>query len=185
MLYMEFFSKNLVTAWLNTNFQRSNLESLLFEMNAITIFTFVSQNDLAKLLALHTSEDNACNERALDMSKAHGTKAKTTIKGCKIESMQCIVRVVANICGFVRAFFDVEKGSKPFIYQLCIKTIDCITQQDFTRWYNANKSCMLHLPYYFLNMLQHVFSQQCSKPLGQPQVDKRGYGACWVEDYKY
>jgi hypothetical protein len=54
MLSMEFFPKNLVTAWLNTNFQQSNLESLLFETNAITILTFVSQNDLAKLLALHT-----------------------------------------------------------------------------------------------------------------------------------
>ncbi len=43
---------------------------------------------------------------------------------------------------------------------MCIKTIDCIIQQDFTRWYNANKSCMPHLPYYFLNILQHVFAQQ-------------------------
>ena len=83
------------------------------------------------------------------MSEAHRTKAKTTIEGLgKIESMQCIVRIAANVCGFVRAFFDVEKGMQPFIYQLCIKTIDCITQQEFTRWYNANKSRMPHLPYY-------------------------------------
>ncbi len=60
ILLMEFF-KNLVTAWLNANFQRSNLESLLFESNAITILTFVSQNDSAKLLALRTSEENAPN----------------------------------------------------------------------------------------------------------------------------
>ena len=31
MLSMEFFPKNLVTAWLNANFQRSNLESLLYK----------------------------------------------------------------------------------------------------------------------------------------------------------
>jgi hypothetical protein len=161
MLSMEFFPKNLVTAWLNTNFQWSNLESLMFKTNAITILTFISQNDSAKLLALHTSKENARNKWALDMSEAHRTKAKITIKGLgKIESMQCIVRIAANICNFVHAFFDVEKIPKPFIYQLCIKAIDCITQQDFTRWYNTNKSCMPHLPYYFLNMLQHVFAQQ-------------------------
>jgi hypothetical protein len=67
MLSMEFFSVNLVTAWLNANFHRLNLESLLFETNAITILTFVSQNDLAKLLALRTSKDNAHNEWALDI----------------------------------------------------------------------------------------------------------------------
>ena len=114
---MEFFPKNLVTAWLNANFQRSNLESLLFESNTITILTLVSQNDSAKLLASRTSEENARNEWALGMSKAHHTKAKTTIKGLsKIESMQCIVRIAANLCGFVRAFFDVKKGMQPFIY---------------------------------------------------------------------
>jgi hypothetical protein len=106
-----------VTAWLNANFQRLNLELLLFESNAITILTFVSQNDSAKLLALLTSEENARNEWALDMSEAHRTKAKTTIEGIgKIESMQCIVRIAANVCGFIRAFFDIEKGPKPFVY---------------------------------------------------------------------
>jgi hypothetical protein len=37
MLSMELFPKTLVTAWLNANFQRPNLESLLFESNAITV----------------------------------------------------------------------------------------------------------------------------------------------------
>ena len=177
MLSMEFFPKNLVTAWLNANFQRSNLESLLFESNTITILTFVSQNDSAKLLASRTSEENARNEWALEMSEAHRTKAKTTIEGLgKIESMQCIVRIAANVCGFVRAFFDVEKGMQPFIYQLCINTIDCITQQEFTRWYNANKSRMPHLPYYFLNMLQHVFAQQAKFSANSLNTNKVEHG---------
>jgi len=134
MLLMEFSPKNLVTAWLNANFQRSNLESLLLESKAITILTFVSQNDSAKLRASRTSEENDRNEWVLEMSEAHRTKAKTTIEGLgKIELMQCIVRIAVNVCGFVRAFFDVKKGMQPFIYQLCIKTIDCITQQEFTR----------------------------------------------------
>ena len=177
MLSMEFFPKNLVTAWLNANFQRSNLESLLFESNAITILTFVSQNDSAKLLASRTSEENACNEWALEMSKAHRTKAKTTIEGLgKIESMQCIVRIAANVCGFVRAFFDVEKGMQPFIYQLCIRTIDYITQQELTRWYNANKSRMPHLPYFFLNMLQHFFAQQAKFSANSLNTNKVEHG---------
>jgi hypothetical protein len=108
MLLMEFFPKNLAIAWLNANFQRSNLESLMFETNAIMILTFVSQNDLAKLLASRASKENACNEWALDMSEAHQTKAKTTIEGLgKIESMQCTIRIAANVCGFFHAFFDV------------------------------------------------------------------------------
>ena len=130
MLSFELFPKNLVTAWLNANFQRSNLELLLFETNAITIHTFVSQNDSANLLALCISEENAHNEWVLDMSKAHQTKAKTTIEGLgKIKSMQCIIRIAANSCGFICAFFNVKKGEQPFIYPVCIKTIDCITQQ--------------------------------------------------------
>ena len=75
------------------------------------------------------------------MSKAHQTKANTTTKGlAKVEYMQCIVRIVANVCDFICAFFYVEKGARPFIYQVCIKTINCIIQQDFTCWYNATKN---------------------------------------------
>ena len=89
MLSMEFFSKNLVTAWLNANFQRSNLGSLLFESNVITILTYVSQNDSAKLLASRAIEDNAQNEWAIDMTEAHCTKAKTTIEGGLGKLNQC------------------------------------------------------------------------------------------------
>ncbi len=53
MLSMEFFPKTLVTAWLNANFQRSNLDSLLFESNAITVLSFFSQNDSTKLGSAH------------------------------------------------------------------------------------------------------------------------------------
>jgi hypothetical protein len=64
MLSMEFFPKNLVTAWLNANFQRSNLESLLYETNAITIMVFVSQNDNAKLRASRMIEESIQNEKS-------------------------------------------------------------------------------------------------------------------------
>jgi hypothetical protein len=70
------------------------------------------------------------------------------------------VKIAANICGFIHAFFDIERGTRPIIYKLCIQIMDCITQQDFTRWHSANKERLPHLPYLFLNMLQHVFAQQ-------------------------
>jgi hypothetical protein len=158
---MEFFPKTLVTAWLNANFQRSNLESLLFESNAITGLSFVSRNDSTKLRVARMLEENIQNEKDLDMSDTHKTKAKTTVEGLgKIENVHCIVRIAANICGFIRAFFDVEKGTWPLIYELCIQIMDCITQQDLTHWYNVNKERMPQLPYYFLNLIQHVFAQQ-------------------------
>jgi hypothetical protein len=78
----------------------------------------------------------------------------------KIKNIYCIVKIAANICGFIRAFFDIESGTRPVINKLCIQIMDCITQQDFTRWHSANKECLPHLPYLFLNMIQHVFAQQ-------------------------
>jgi hypothetical protein len=161
MLSMDFFPKNLVTAWLNCNFQRSNLESLLFETNAITVLSFVSQNDSTKLRALRMIDENVQNERALDMTDTHKTKAKTTVEGLgKIKNIYCIVKIATNICSFIRAFFDIESSTRPIIYKLCIQIMDCITQQDFTRWHSANKEHLPHLPYLFLNMIQHVFAQQ-------------------------
>ncbi len=158
MLSMEFFPKNLVTAWLNCNFQGSNLESLLFESNAITVLSFISQNDSTKLRALRMIEENVQNERALDMTDTHNTKAKTTVEGLgKIKNIYCIVKIAANICGFIRAYFDIESGTCPVIYELCIQIMDCISQQDFTHWHSANKERLPHLPYLFLNMIQHVF----------------------------
>jgi hypothetical protein len=59
-------------------------------------------------------KENIQNERALDMSDAHKTKAETTIEGLgKIENIYCIVKIAANICGFIHAFFDIEKRYSP------------------------------------------------------------------------
>ena len=73
-------------------------------------------------------------------------------------------------------FSMMKTGMQPFIYQLCIKTIDCITQQEFTRWYNANKSRMPHLPNYFLNMLQHIFAQQAKFSANSLNTNKVEHG---------
>jgi hypothetical protein len=177
MLSMEFFPKNLVTAWLNCNFQRSNLESLLFETNAITILSFVSQNDSTKLRASRMIEENIQNERALNMTDTHKTKAKTTVERLgKIENIYCIMKIAANICSFIHAFFDIESGTCPVIYKLCIQIMDCITQQDFTHWHGANKERLPHLPYLFLNMIQHVFAQQAKFSANTLNTNKVEHG---------
>jgi hypothetical protein len=118
-------------------------------------------------------EENVQNERALDMTDNHKTKAKMTVEGLgKIKNIYCIVKIAANICGFIRAFFDIESGTCPVIYKLCIQIMDCITQQDFTHWHSANKEHLPHLPYLFLNMIQHVFAQK-------PKVCKVFIVASW------
>jgi len=160
-LSMEFFPKNLVASWLNANFQKSNLDSLNFETNAITVLSFVSQNDTDRLTTVRLLEENEKNKRSYDFLDAHKTKAKATVEGLgRIEGIDCIVKICANICGFIRSFFDVEKGKRPIIYDLCVRTIDCITHQEFNRWHSANAKQLAHLPYIFLNMMQHVFVQQ-------------------------
>ncbi len=74
-------------------------------------------------------EEIVQNERALDMTDTHKTKAKKTVEGLgKIENIYCIVKIAANICSFIRAFFDTESGTCPVIYELCIQIMDCITQ---------------------------------------------------------
>ena len=149
-LSMEFFPQNLVASWLNANFQKTNLDSLSFETNAITVLSFVSQNDAARLEASRILEETKKNERIYDFSESHKTKAKATIKGLgRIDGIDCIVKICANICGFIRSFFDIEQGQRPLIYDMCVNTIDCITNQEFTRWHAANAKLLTHLPFNF------------------------------------
>jgi hypothetical protein len=126
-------------------------------------------------------KENVQNERALDMTDTHKTKAKTTIEGLgKIKNIYCILKIAANICGFIRAFFDIESGTRPVIYKLCIQIMDCITQQDFTHWHSANKEHLPHLPYLFLNMIQHIFTQQAkflTKTLNTNKVEHGDNGS--------
>ncbi len=46
---MHHISKNFASVLLSCNFQQTNLDSLIYETNSITILSFVEQNDLAKI----------------------------------------------------------------------------------------------------------------------------------------
>ena len=66
---MHHVSKNFASALLSCNFQRTNLDSLSYETNSITILSFVAQSDLGKVHASREAEQVAKNEREFDLSK--------------------------------------------------------------------------------------------------------------------
>ncbi len=110
---MQHISKNFAYAFLATNFQRTPLNSLKFEMSLITILSFVGQDDFAKLEAHREAEQQAKNEREFDFVETHSKLLKTTIEGLgMISKMECVVKINANICCVITVFFDIN-GSNP------------------------------------------------------------------------
>ncbi len=106
-------------------------------------------------------KENERTKRSFDFSDSHKTKAKTTIESLgRIDNIDCIVKICANIYGFIHSFFHVKKGKHPLIYKLCIKMIDCITHQELPCWHSANIKLLPHLPNIYMFTLQHVFLQQ-------------------------
>ena len=76
---MYHISKNLASALLTANVQRTSLDSLKFETSSITMLTFVGQNNVAKIEAHREAEQLAKNEREFDFVEAHRKILKTTI----------------------------------------------------------------------------------------------------------
>jgi hypothetical protein len=74
--------------------------------------------------------------------------------------MKCIVKICANICCTITAFFDIRPSNPvPLLYSICIKTIKFVKNLDFIRWHAEVRGDVPQLPYIFLNMLQKVLSQ--------------------------
>jgi hypothetical protein len=130
-------SKNFASALLSCNVQRTGLNSMNFETSSITILSFVKQSNITKLEAHHDAEQIAKNEREFDFIESHCKALKTTIEGLgKITSMECIVKICANVCCVITAFFDIRPGNPvPLLYSICIKTIEFIKNLDFIRWH--------------------------------------------------
>ena len=102
---MHHISKNLASALLTANVQRTSLDSLKFETSSITMLSFVGQNDAAKIEAHREAEQLAKNEREFDFVEAHRKILKTTIEGLgMISGMECIVKICANVCCVFTAF---------------------------------------------------------------------------------
>ena len=134
---MHHISKNLASALLTGNFQRTPLDSLKFDTSSVMILSFVSQNDSAKIEAHREAEQLAKNKREFDFVEAHRKILKTTIEGLgMISGMECIVKICANVCCIVTAFFDIDGSNPvPFLYSVCIKTIEFLKSLDFIQWH--------------------------------------------------
>jgi hypothetical protein len=158
---MQHISKNFASAFLATNIQRTPLDSLKFETSLITILSFFGQDDFAKLKAHYEAEQQAKNEHEFDFVKTHCKLLKTTIKGLgMISGMECVVKICANVCCVVTAFFDIT-GSNPvlLLYSMCIKTIDFVKSLDFIQCHAIVRTQVPQLPFIYLNMHQQVLSQ--------------------------
>ena len=152
---MHHISKNFASALLSAKFLRNNLESLDYETNSITILSFVAQNNLEKVNSHRDAKQVARNKREFDFVESHCKAIKTTIEGLgKIQNMECIVKICANICYVTTAIFDIWAGNPiPLLYSVCIKTIEVIKHPDFIKWHIEVRKKVPQLPYIFLNML--------------------------------
>ncbi len=161
---MHHISKNFVSSLLSCNFQWTNVDSLSYKTNSITVLSFVEQSNLGKISAYCNAEQVAKNECKFDFVKSHCKTLKTTIEGLgKISNMDCIVKVWVNICCMITALFDIWMGNPiPLLYSVCIKTIDIIKHPEFIKWHNNVHGKVPQLPYIFLNMLHKVLSQLAS-----------------------
>ncbi len=126
---MHHILKNFALSLLSCNFQQTNLNSLSYKTNSITVLSFVEQSDLRKISAYCNAEQVAKNKREFDFVESHCKALKTAIKGLgKISNMYCIVKVCANICCVITALFDIWTWNPvPLLYFVCIKTIEVIT----------------------------------------------------------
>jgi hypothetical protein len=102
-------------------------------MSLITILSFVGQDDFAKLKARCVAEQQAKNECEFDFVESHCKLLKTTIEGLgKISSIECVVKICANVFCVITAFFDIDGSNPvPLLYSVCIKTIDFVKSLDF------------------------------------------------------
>jgi hypothetical protein len=132
---MHHISKNFASALLSCNFQQTNLDYLSYETNSITILSFVTQSDMGKVNTSCEAEQVARNEREFDFVETHRKALKTTIEGLgEIYSMDCIVKICANVCCVITALFDIRAGNPiPLLYSVCIKMIEMVKHPEFIK----------------------------------------------------
>ncbi len=161
---MHHVSKNFAFALLSCNFQRTNLDSLSYKTNSITILSFVTQSDLEKVDPYCEAEQVARNKHDFEFVESHRKALKMTIKGLgKIHSMDCIVKICANVCCVITALFNIRAGNPiPLLYSDCIKTIEVFKHPKFIKWHNKVHDKVPQLPYIFLNTLHKILSQLAS-----------------------
>ena len=64
---MHHITKNFASALISSNFQRTNLDSLNYDTNSITVLTFFAQNDMEKVNASREVKQVARNKCEFDL----------------------------------------------------------------------------------------------------------------------
>jgi hypothetical protein len=148
---MQHILRNFASAFLATNFQRTPLDSLKFETSLITIFSFVGQDNFAKLKAYCEAEQQAKNEREFVFVETHRKLLKTTIEDLgMISGMECVMKICANVCCVITAFFDINRSNPVLLlFSVCIKTINFVKSLDFIQWHAFVRAQGPQLPFIF------------------------------------
>jgi len=113
-----------------------------------------------KVNAHRDAKQFARNEREFDFVESHHKAIKTTIEGLgKIQNMECILEIWANICSVITAIFDIRAGNPiPLLYSVCIKTIEVIKHPEFIKWHAEVREKVPQLPYiYFFKYAAQSF----------------------------
>ena len=109
------------------------------------------QSDLVRVNAHRDAEQVARNEWEFNFVESHRKAIKTNIEGLgKIQNMECIVKICANVCCVITAIFDIWAGNPiPLLYSICIKTVEVTGHPDFIKWHAKVHDKVPQLPYIF------------------------------------
>jgi hypothetical protein len=144
---------------LNARFQYTDLDgATAYESTEINIFHFGPQSDASLVNAARIRDANARNEIEFKIHESQRTKMNSTIEGIgRVNNIEDVVKVCANMCGIIRSIIDMQKGGHPLLHEFAIKIVLCIRNPSFQRWYLKNSDKLTHLHFFFMQKLHHVF----------------------------
>ena len=156
---MTHFDKKFATGILNARFQYTDLDgATAYESTEINIFHFGPQSDASLVNAARIRDANARNEIDFKIHESQRTKMNSTIEGIgRVNNIEDVVKVCANMCGIIRSIIDMQKGGYPLLHEFAIKIVLCIRNPSFQRWYLKNSDKLTHLHFIFMQKLHHVF----------------------------
>jgi hypothetical protein len=108
--------------------------------------------------AARIRDANARNKIDFKIHESQRTKMNSTIEGIgRVNNIEDVVKVCANMCGIIRSIIDMQKGGFPLLHEFAIKIVLCIRNPSFQHWYLKNSDKLTHLHFIFMQKLHHVF----------------------------
>ena len=156
---MTHFDKKFSTGILNARFQYTDLDgAAAYESTEINVFHFGPQSDSSLVNAARIRDANARNEIEFKVHESQRIKTNATIEGIgRVNNIEDVVKVCANLCGIIRSIIDVQGGGYPLLHEFAVKIILRIRSPSFQRWFLKNSSQLAHLHFNFMQKLHHVF----------------------------